>query len=257
MRCKKCGGDLELKDAFCPYCGTPVENVMKHRETMEKYEQEFRQTQTEVFQETEKVKRLSGRVIMIAVLIVLNIIILFVIMNSYKIVSAFQKMEISRNVDTHKAELDKMLEEGEYFLASEYFQQNSLYYGDSMQGYDCVIDTAGYYEQVEMKLSTMLYYRLNGRDEDYIIDEYEHVAMMLEGYFSASQSPYFYSEERLMDGHQIYIDDMVEQMKLMMKTYCYITDEDWDSFALMSESGIAQYLKERGKAHESEEPLGV
>ena len=45
-RTDRSGGEI------CPFCGLPNEFARKHQEDMDRYEQEFQQTQSEVYQKT-------------------------------------------------------------------------------------------------------------------------------------------------------------------------------------------------------------
>ena len=52
MKCPHCGAQIGLEEKYCPFCGLPNEFARKHQEDMDRYEQEFQQTQSEVYQKT-------------------------------------------------------------------------------------------------------------------------------------------------------------------------------------------------------------
>ena len=45
MKCPHCGAQIGLEEKYCPFCGLPNEFARKHQEDMDRYEQEFQQTQ--------------------------------------------------------------------------------------------------------------------------------------------------------------------------------------------------------------------
>ena len=54
MKCPHCGAQIGLEEKYCPFCGLPNEFARKHQEDMDRYEQEFQQTQSEVYQKTRE-----------------------------------------------------------------------------------------------------------------------------------------------------------------------------------------------------------
>ncbi len=57
MKCPHCGAQIGLEEKYCPFCGLPNEFARKHQEDMDRYEQEFQQTQR-AFQVLCKQKKL-------------------------------------------------------------------------------------------------------------------------------------------------------------------------------------------------------
>ena len=74
MKCPHCGAQIGLEEKYCPFCGLPNEFARKHQEDMDRYEQEFQQTQSEVYQKTKHFTSLTVPLTVIFVLILLNIV---------------------------------------------------------------------------------------------------------------------------------------------------------------------------------------
>ena len=74
MKCPHCGAQIGLEEKYCPFCGLPNEFARKHQEDMDRYEQEFQQTQSEVYQKTRHFTSLTVPLTVIFVLILLNIV---------------------------------------------------------------------------------------------------------------------------------------------------------------------------------------
>ena len=77
MKCPHCGAQIGLEEKYCPFCGLPNEFARKHQEDMDRYEQEFQQTQSEVYQKTRHFTSLTVPLTVIFVLILLNIVFCF------------------------------------------------------------------------------------------------------------------------------------------------------------------------------------
>ena len=72
MKCPHCGAQIGLEEKYCPFCGLPNEFARKHQEDIDRYEQEFQQTQSEVYQKTRHFTSLTVPLTVIFVLILLN-----------------------------------------------------------------------------------------------------------------------------------------------------------------------------------------
>ncbi|MDD3338345.1 MAG: zinc ribbon domain-containing protein [Lachnospiraceae bacterium] len=245
MRCPSCGGDIRIQDKVCPYCGMPNQEFLKHQEAMQHYEKEFEKTKTDVYQETEKTKRFSGRVLVIAGLVVANVLALLLVFNSYNIVDMFRTSAINAKLSTYQSGMDKLLEDGDYVGVYEYYYANDLYSADGLRNYSSVMDVAGDYVAVLRGINKMIIAEADQKEKDEYDDPAEYVANNLESYFSVSSASYFVDEARMKEGHEEYVADMQEQIRQMTKTYCHITDEDWESFKFMSKAGIQKILEER------------
>ena len=46
MKCKYCGGNLTLEQAYCPHCGRPNEEAAQHVKDMEHYKSNFEDTKS-------------------------------------------------------------------------------------------------------------------------------------------------------------------------------------------------------------------
>ena len=53
MKCKYCGGNLTLEQAYCPHCGRPNEEAAQHVKDMEHYKSNFEDTKSDVYEVTE------------------------------------------------------------------------------------------------------------------------------------------------------------------------------------------------------------
>ena len=78
MKCKKCGSNLDIDTAVCPYCGTPNPIAKKHREDMAKYEADYKSTKATVIGNSKhfniKIFFIGATVVTIALFILLIIL---------------------------------------------------------------------------------------------------------------------------------------------------------------------------------------
>ena len=81
MKCKYCGGNLTLEQAYCPHCGRPNEEAAQHVKDMEHYKSNFEDTKSDVYEVTEKNTEIMSHMIIITVLVILCVVVFVVMKN--------------------------------------------------------------------------------------------------------------------------------------------------------------------------------
>ena len=71
MKCKYCGVNLTLEQAYCPHCGRPNEEAAQHVKDMEHYKSNFEDTKSDVYEVAEKNTEIMSHMIIITVLVIL------------------------------------------------------------------------------------------------------------------------------------------------------------------------------------------
>lgn len=62
MKCKYCGADLTMEDEVCPFCHNPNPYYVKHREDMHRYEQDYQETKSDVYETAGKTSRKATQI---------------------------------------------------------------------------------------------------------------------------------------------------------------------------------------------------
>ena len=75
MKCKYCGGNLTLEQAYCPHCGRPNEEAAQHVKDMEHYKSNFEDTKSDVYEVAEKNTEIMSHMIIITVLVILCVVV--------------------------------------------------------------------------------------------------------------------------------------------------------------------------------------
>ena len=85
MKCKYCGGNLTLEQAYCPHCGRPNEEAAQHVKDMEHYKSNFEDTKSDVYEVAEKNTEIMSHMIIITVLVILCVVVFVVSARSWSI----------------------------------------------------------------------------------------------------------------------------------------------------------------------------
>ena len=115
---------------------------------MDRYEQEFQQTQSEVYQKTRHFTSLTVPLTVIFVLILLNIVSFVFVAKSWDIGSSLQKQQIHSHLSKHQENIDTYIQNGDFCGLSYYYSQNSLYYEDAFDKYNALISASDSYRNI-------------------------------------------------------------------------------------------------------------
>lgn len=126
MKCKYCGGNLDLEHKFCPHCGRPNELAQQHIRDMEKYRGEFDRTQQDVYRHASRWSGIAARAIILAVIVVMFFIMAFVTQNAWSIKSEHMTKSANRHYAEYSAQLDKYLENMDYRGFSSFLDYHQI-----------------------------------------------------------------------------------------------------------------------------------
>ena len=93
MKCKYCGGNLTLEQAYCPHCGRPNEEAAQHVKDMEHYKSNFEDTKSDVYEVTEKNTEIMSHMIIITVLVILCVVVFVVSARSWSTEACCSSMQ--------------------------------------------------------------------------------------------------------------------------------------------------------------------
>lgn len=242
MKCPHCGAPLKMEDKFCTYCGAPNTLAMQHQADMEHYKKEFAQTQEEVLNKSRKAGSLTGYLVVLIILIVLNIVAAFFSSNAWNIKYERRRTEAAGKADVHKAELDKMIENQDYFAMRTYYYNNRLSGVDAFVEYEAVTRYAG-------QLADIFTYLCNTDKYGYWKSEKgveNTVTSMSSDIISLYENPLssYYDEKAVTEEKLEIIEDIRRQAEALLITYAGFTEEETQELRNMSKSRIEDTLRE-------------
>ena len=126
MNCAHCGAPISLEEKYCPHCGQPNIQAVRHSEDMEHYNREFENTRRGVLGTLRAYKGITARLI-IFIIAVIFMIIAFCLMNgSYSI----HRNRMHRYALDHSAEIlaqvDEYMEHKDYVSIANYADHYAL-----------------------------------------------------------------------------------------------------------------------------------
>ena len=246
MKCPHCGAQVGLEDKYCPFCGLPNEFAKKHQEDMDRYQQEFQQTQSDVYQKTRRFTELTVPLTVVFVLIILNIGAYIFVSKSWEIGSSLQKQEIHPHLTEHQENIDTYIQNGEFCGLSSYYSQNSLYYEDEFDKYNALIRASDSYRDIyRILVDTSNYYPNYYFDDDEISHTITTLARDIHDIFNLEENYSYNKEEYFTDETNAALVDLRTQTKAVLVAYAGLTSEEADALPDLSTTKQKEYL-ERG-----------
>ena len=83
MKCRNCGGEVGLEERFCPYCGTPNEQAIRHFQDMADYQDRYTKTEAHVVGAAKRYAQIIPRVIVILLLLIVTVVMAVIAENAY------------------------------------------------------------------------------------------------------------------------------------------------------------------------------
>ena len=243
MKCQYCGANLTIDDEVCSFCGSANAFATKHRKEMHRFTREFNRTKSDVLTKSRDHSKWVAKITLIAVLVALNLLVLFAVGNSYEIEEFIVARKAESNYFLHKAKLDEYEENRQYIAFTDYFSQNQLYYSDMFDEYRAVSDVCGQYASIYRYMMEIV----TQEDTDYYTHEQrlEYIADQIEYVYMYSEKDDYDREEQYTEEHQACMDDAVAQVEALIQTYFGVSDEDMSGFRELSKAR-RQILMEEG-----------
>lgn len=243
MKCKYCGSNLTIDDEKCPFCGKDNPFAVKHREEMKFFSKKFQKTQNDVIEKTNRFNGWTVRITVIAVLVALNVILLFMLANKWEIRAFFENRKIEEHLNVHISKMKELEEKRDYIGFSQYYNSNRLSLNKHFDEYEVLHTVCNNYE--------FLYQYLPGiskeRYDDYYTKEEqaESIASQVYYIYQYSKQDKYMNEKCFTKKHMDTMNDLKNHLNYILKTYCKVTDEELDKLPTLSKARI-QLIIERG-----------
>ena len=126
MKCKYCGGNLTLEQAYCPHCGRPNEEAAQHVKDMEHYKSNFEDTKSDVYEVTEKNTEIMSHMIIITVLVILCVVVFVVSARSWSIHRGLLQFDAGIRQGSYMKQMEQYLEDEDYIGLSAFCDRHYI-----------------------------------------------------------------------------------------------------------------------------------
>lgn len=242
MKCPYCGAPLDLDDNFCSHCGKLNERMRQHVDDMNRFKSEFTETKEEVYQTTKRYTATTVRVVIIAILVILNVAVAIVGSRYYSFERMLGEADCERNFEKYSAILDGYMTEGDYHAFYNFMTTKHV------SSYDSAYEQ---YNQVENLVSQYIYiyeYLLKAyttEDRENLENLCKYTTDNLE-YFYENTNPerYEYYENIEREENLQAVEDLKNKVEMLLVTYAGVSAEDAAQFENYTSAKRAILLEE-------------
>ena len=233
VNCKNCGAPLSLNDAYCPHCGTPNPEAQEHLKKLKALDAEMESAKKEVSEEVQKSKKGYGVLIILAMLLLSNLIALITHAASYEI---SEKIIASRMSEPEiRAQIEELLEEGEYQELELFMDKYSLSYRD-YEEYMPISYLASDYGRIADNMTRYLYAK--DTYDDPLVKVCESIVNFKSEYKSVKRRD-------ISEKTAYHVNRINEEVDSYLKTYLGLTDDDLKGLEDMNSSSLLILVNER------------
>ncbi|MCR5812414.1 MAG: hypothetical protein K6G34_13715 [Lachnospiraceae bacterium] len=235
MKCKYCGGDVTLQDHFCPHCGRPVDQALRHQKEMREYETEFEETKREAI---DKISVSSGGGtsvgIRLAIIVALTIALIWMLinLNSYDINQRKEKKLANANYDAYVEQIEQYIADRDFVALSRFEDKHNLDWNDKYKEYRDIFYAASSYEYIYRGILETAFLLKDARNLYYAENLSENVNRFYEQILSDRSA---YSDADPEKTEAAY-NEMEQDMLALLQNYLHISKEDADSMRELSKS---------------------
>lgn len=126
MKCKNCGANLAIDNAFCPYCGTPNKVAQKHRADMKKYATDYNDTKDQVIDKSKRANGVAIKVTAIALTVAAAIGLMFYGGISDSLRRDHARKTTRDNADVYISEMKEYIANEDYLAVDEIARTTGL-----------------------------------------------------------------------------------------------------------------------------------
>ena len=246
MKCEYCGSDMSIEDVKCRYCGTENPYYKKHRADMRSYRDKFEKTRADVYEKTGHFTKATVKITAIAILVALNLISLFILLNSWNISNSIIKYQRRLHAEEHREKLSELERTGDYIGFASYHDEKSLYSVDSLDEFDKIKSVSMYYNSIYAYIMQIAVEKNNYRSPQ------EYAGMIsdeLSSIYDSMEKKEYDNEEYYSEAHVQAMQNVLDQVYALLYTYCNVSREDLSHFAdlspakrqLLIEEGVSVY----------------
>ena len=234
MKCTSCGSNLEIDNAFCPYCGKENPVAKKHREDMAAYSKEYAATKKEVIDNSRKFNKKNFKITVIAATVAAVLAtILFCAFCEHLSYEHYRNERIKRTKD-YKPEIERYVKEADFFALAGLISEENLYISsvDELSEYAGVSGVVSSYRSLYQSL-------IKAKNGEKVTEYY--VSVLARDLFSIRK--YAFSKDNYGDVKKFY-ETAYSDVKCMLKLYLGMDDEDISKIDDMSQGAMEVMFEE-------------
>ena len=250
MKCPHCAATIGIEDKFCPYCGAENPFAKQHQKDMDRYEKAFENVRRDVTEKSRQTARITGPVILFAILLLLNFGALIFSRSAWDIGYSMQERQMEARADEYRDDLTVYLEAGDYAGFDGYWSSNRLYMSDALEDLQAVQSAASAYSTIRSDVLRLAGFGSYELSEEARRDTIDYVADKVVGLYDLESDYSYQSEVYLSEENLKTIADIRHETEVLLRVWCGITEEDAARLGSLSAGSVRDLITEGMVSHE-------
>ena len=243
VKCKNCGGEVGLEEQFCPYCGTPNEQAVRHYQDMADYQERYAETEAHVVGTAKRYAQIIPRMIAIVLLLIATVVMALITENAFAFPEQMRRHAAEKDPEGTIAAMEGYLAKRDYMSFASYVEYNDIRtYNSPFETYSDIRWAAQYYQYVMLYMERLF---LQQDREAWATrrasDDLQTLCQYLEMFFDADGRS---ERDSSPATHQVHLDQMRDDVLDMMRVYLGIEGEEAERFLTLSTNRKAALLEE-------------
>ena len=250
MKCNNCGAPLQLNQKFCPNCGSPNEQALKHVNDMENYDKKFNRTRSKVISNSKWfVKNITPiAVVMLSAIVLAAALIANNSMLGYRLAENSNKKYNKEHNDEIQIQLRELLDNEDYGTLYELYEiaDRIIITDDYKYGWSSFYSIL--YDYLEIRRAICGIKEAEGDSSSYSWDDsLNRAARSIVDLEDTMNRLVSFDTSRSKES-QSYAENILDKVHLFIKAYCDFTEYRCE---------IAGYESDRGAYTSNKEDIRI
>lgn len=243
MKCKHCGGEVGLEERFCPYCGNPNEQAIRHVQDMADYQERYAQTEEHVVGAARRYAQVIPRAVIILLLLIAAAAMAVVRENAYAFPENSRRRAAEKDAQGTMAVMDGYLAEQDYMALASYIEFNDIRtYDTPFESYGDIRWIVQEYKDVTLRMERLFLHEDGAKwSASRAADEIRYLCQSLETFFDSLERA---ERNREDSQHWAHIERMRGDVMDMLRVYLGLEGEAAEEFLSLSTNRKAALLEE-------------
>ena len=247
MKCNNCGAPLQLDQKFCPNCGSPNEQGLKHANDMENYNKKFNRTRSKVISNSKWfVKNITPiAVVMLSAIVLAVALIANNSMFGYRVTERDNKRYNKTHNDEIQVQLKELLDNEDYGTLYELYNSADrlIMTDDNKYGWSSFYTVV--YDYLEIRKAICGVKEADDSSSSYSWDDNLNMAARAVVDLEDTMNRVVSYDTGKSKESISYIENVYNKAHLFIKAYCDFTDEDIAGLPDMNQTEVITLLTRR------------
>ena len=246
MKCENCGKQVGPEELKCPHCGADNLFALQHQQNMEQFGETFHKTEQHVAASAKKISKIGTKAAVLVALLIGCIVLYVISSENYKDPDpeAAAERDAMQHVEEYSAQIEEFLKKGEYMECADFMYAHEIMNissndYDHLRGFKYVLQN---YDNCIQEMEEIVFHSTDPDYFDSLDTDISAFCRRLDAFYETWNSNVRTGVKN--PEYQTYMNDMEQELKVAMKLYFSMDDEELAEFMDMTQGQRAVKIEE-------------